>query len=568
LRIFLYFALFQLICMNLLIANPNSNPQDPHAAIYQEELYPSASKCASCHYGIYEEWRASAHAYASLSPVFHKFEQAISSLSNGTIGTFCMRCHASVSTTINEPREAPMWERLQVSREGITCITCHRVSQEYYKENGERRIEPGPIEAPMYGPFDDQDLKKIIDQKQHGDRRIHQTAIKFEQLSQSEACVSCHQVAVAGIKLEVVWDQYQASPAKEKNISCQDCHMAKIPGDYTSGYDEAPPAIIKGVSTPKKKHANHAFVGPGYSIVHPGIFPHNPEAQSFTMQQWLSFDHRAGWGSDAFEDALASGSIQVNFPTEWANKDQRQMANRIIEQNLKTLEKRKKQRKEVLEHSIELNGPFFDQNEVKTDEALSFYYEVTNQNIGHNLPSGSLGAQPELWLNVSLVDPDQKVIWESGHLDSIGDMCDLHSMDVLNGILPEDKDLFNLQTKFLVTNLKGTDREAYLPVNFDIDQIPMIRPATVPTTVMNHPPFVRMEGRSLAPLKTRKANYHVPSSLIKKPGKYILSARMRSRAEPIYFMKFIGATDEMIKSMNEGIVDLHSYSVEFTVQAK
>ena len=35
-----------------------------------------------------------------------------------------------------------------------------------------------------------------------------------------------------------------------------------------------------------------------------------------------------------------------------------------------------------------------------------------------------------------------------------------------------------------------------LPVNVDFDQLPFIRPAAQPTSVINHPPFIRMEGHS------------------------------------------------------------------------
>ena len=41
---------------------------------------------------------------------------------------------------------------------------------------------------------------------------------------------------------------------------------------------------------PGRKHANHRFIGPGYSIAHPGIFPHNPNAQAFSIKEWLQFD--------------------------------------------------------------------------------------------------------------------------------------------------------------------------------------------------------------------------------------------------------------------------------------
>ena len=106
----------------------------------------------------------------------------------------------------------------------------------------------------------------------------------------------------------------------------------------------------------------------------------------------------------------------------------------------------------------------------------------------------------------------------------------------------------------------------YLPVNFDVDQLPFLRPASQPTTVINHPPFVRMEGRSLPPLSSRDADYSVPGKLIKQPGTYKLAIRMRSRAEPIYFMRFVGATKEMERAMNEWMLDIDAYTVEFEVK--
>ena len=106
----------------------------------------------------------------------------------------------------------------------------------------------------------------------------------------------------------------------------------------------------------------------------------------------------------------------------------------------------------------------------------------------------------------------------------------------------------------------------YLPINFDFDQLPHIRPPGVPTTVLNHPPFIRMEGRSLPPLGSRKVRYKIPGSLLTKPGTYKLQSRMRSRAEPIYFMKFVGATLDMEQAINEWMIDLHPHAVEFEVK--
>ena len=41
---------------------------------------------------------------------------------------------------------------------------------------------------------------------------------------------------------------------------------------------------------------------------------------------------------------------------------------------------------------------------------------------------------------------------------------------------------------------------------------------------------------------------------------------MRSRAEPIYFMRFVGATKEMERAMNEWMLDIDAYTVEFEVK--
>lgn len=551
---------------------------EAHARVLEQDLYPSAARCGECHKRIYDEWRVSNHAYAGISPMFHKFEQKITELAP-SIGTFCVRCHMSVSTALGEPRDLPLWKRKPVSREGVTCITCHRVSEEYGKANGERRIVPGDIHQPVYGNIGGEGVSEVVknagrynvatDDKSRG-TKIHVQGVKFEQLSKSEFCVSCHQVAVnLGIKLEVVWDQYRASPAAAKGVTCQDCHMGKEPGK-PAGYAKGPAAdgMRNGKTlNPERKHSDHSFFGPGYPITHPGVFPHhNTEGtEDWTMEKWLKFDYRAKWGSDEFEQALDAGKVKVQFPDDWSDAEDRKKAWSVVEENLRLLEKKKDDRRRVMENGLRIDGPFFA-SAARPGDALRFSYRVTNTDDGHNLPSGSLGAQPELWLNVALIGPDGKRVWESGHLDSAGDMADLHSLDVRAGKMARDSQLFNLQTKFLTTNVKGTEREMYLPVNLDGDQLPFLRPPGQPVTVLNHPPGVRMEQRSLPPLGTRVADYSVPAEAMAKPGKYKLAVRMRSRAEPIYFMRFVGATSDMERAMNEWMLDIHPYTVEFEVK--
>lgn len=550
---------------------------DPHLEIYSRDAYPSAQECAACHEQLYDEWASSSHAYASISPMFHKFEDTINKLSQGTVGYFCLRCHAPVATTMGLRRDQAIWDGPKVFREGVTCVACHRVKTPYGKVNGQRRIEPGPVTDPVYGGSDGMGVAtankyseffktKTSEESKTPGQLIHRRSIKFEEITKSTFCASCHQVAVQpGIKLEVVWDQYRDSPAYRQGITCQECHMGKEPG-LAEGYTYGPAAVIDDkVVNPERKHSNHVFYGPGYSIAHPGLFPHTKEADRWKVNEWLLFDWRSGWGTEEFEDALDDGEIVAYFPEVWQEADDRYDARDIVTDNLKKLEYKRDLRRQLLENGSKLDGPFFD-GDPQIGRPLPFHFCVTNTNSGHNMPSGSLGAQPQLWLNTVLIGPNGDRLWESGYLDSNGDLCDLHSLDVAQRLVPLDKQLFNLQSKFLTTNVKGTDREMYLPINVDVDQLPFLRPAAQPVTVLNHPPGIRMEGHSIPPLGSRKAKYVIPRDLMQQPGIYRISVRMRSRAEPIYFMRFCNSTPEMERMMNEWICDFHVHSVTFEVR--
>jgi len=577
------FIFFILLLAELGLAIGQEIPQplpenNPDANALADKLYPSAKVCGQCHPRQYAQWSLSSHAYANLSPMFNKFEQKINDLSQGTINSFCVRCHASVGTALGERRDISWSGRSAAAREGITCVTCHRVGEAYGKVNAARRITPGDIHEPVFGPFDTQGVLKAIGNARRyqilvssdepdkpGYVRIHQQAIQSDLIVKPEFCVTCHQVQVhPGIKLETVWEEYRASPAAKEGITCQDCHMSTSPGQ-PSGYAKGPAAIVNGLTVnDDRKLSDHTFTGPGYPISHPGLFPLSMGESAFTPEQWLKFDYRAAWGSEDFENKVTAAPGSFSFPPEWQKPADRKAAWQTVQSNLAQWNHRKEERVKLLENGSHLDGPFF-QSRPEVGKAFSFEYKLTNLNKGHNLPSGSLGAQPELWLDVALLDPDGKRIWESGYVDSNGDIADFQSFDVQAGKIPLDNQLFSMQAKFITTNLKGTDREMYLPINLDFDQLPFIRPGSTPASVLNHPPNVRMEKRSIPPLASRAAKYKVPGNLLTKAGTYRLAVRLRGRTEPIYFMTFVGATTDMKRSENEWATDTHAYAVEVDV---
>lgn len=550
------------------------NGRDPHADLWTEDCYPSAESCRACHPVQYEQWRASGHAYATVSPMFNRFEQAVTELTEGTVGSFCVRCHSPVQTQLKLPRTTSVLEAPPVVREGVTCIACHRINEHYWRSNGDRRIEPGNIHAPVNGGrggagvreaiANANELKLKLDPSDKGPgQSIHLQGRFFKPLTNSDLCVSCHQVAVhPGIWLEVVHAQYRSGPAAKRGVTCQQCHMGAIPGKPL-GYDSDYIAYLGDKPFgEKRKQSNHMFWGPGFSIAHPGIFPHNPKAKQYTPREWLAFDYRAGWGTEAFENSLVGNE---SFPPPWDTTDDRRDGRKVIDANLAKLMQKRAAAIQTVEGGLKIVGPHFDRQPT-AGRRLKFSYQICNISEGHNLPTGSLGAQPQLWLNVALIDPDGCRVWESGYLDRHGDLADMHSVDVATHRVSRDKDLFNLQTKFLINNVRGTDREAALPLNFSLDQLVFLRPGAVPVSVLNHPPLIRMEAHSIPPLDSRTASYTVPAGALKKKGAYRLSVRMRSRTEPIYFMRQIDSTPDMIHRMLESTLDLHPSSHTFLVR--
>ena len=557
-------------------AKSGAAKKDPHEDLWTESMYPSAETCKKCHPAHYEEWRGSSHSYSVISPMFTRFEQAMQLYTRGTVGHFCMRCHSPVGTQLEIPRDSSLLDAPKVVREGVTCIACHRVNEHYWRgSNGDRRIEPGDIHQPVNTGGNGRgaaeaiaradELKLKLSPHDTGPGQAMHNGVRFfEPLTNSDVCVSCHQVAVhPGIYLEVVHGQYRAGPAAKRGVTCQMCHMGAVPGKAL-GYEEGHIAEISGKPYGKpRRRSNHNFWGPAVPIAHPGIFPHNPDAHRYTPRQWMSFDYRAGWGTEEFEKHV---NDDMAFPPPWDTTDDRRDARKIVEANMLKIQEKKESAIITYEAGVHISKPIFYE-QPKPGRGLKIGFKVSNKSDGHNMPTASLGAQPQLWLNVALINPEGKRVWESGYLDRNGDLADMHSIEVAKGRIHPDKDLFNLQTKFLINNgLRGTDREAALPINFSFDQLPFLRPGAVPITVLNHPPFIRMEAHSIPPLDHKIAKYNIPASAFSQPGPYRISVRMRERLEPIYFMRQINSTPDMIRRMNENILDLRPASYTFWVK--
>ncbi len=554
-RIRLLAAAFSALVLTLFLVAPQAmtQPEDAeneapksadedHAALFLENRFPAATTCATCHPDHYREWSVSAHAYAQMSPVFNAMQGTVLKITNGTNGDFCIRCHTPVGMNLGEPEFMSNIDRHPTSREGITCIVCHRVNQAYGKLNGRLAIIEGDIFEPVYGPKGGDELARVIasgdyrvnTERGRAGRSIHTEAEKFFQLSTSGFCGTCHDVnLVNGFRLEEAFSEFKNSPAAKDGVSCQDCHMGTKPG-VASGYAEAPAALVGGKPTIPRKRTDHMFIGPDFSVIHPGIFPHNPQASELaTIREWLAFDVTAGWGTDEFEDEVPD---DYEFPERWRSADDRYDARDILSDNLALLEEAHHARRKVLQAGYQLG----EMKALQADEqrGLTFKVEVRNATPGHGVPTG-FDAERLVFLRVTVSDREGTVIFRSGDLDPNGDVRDLHSLYVHNGELPRDKQLLSLQSRFLTRMVRGGEREQVLALNFSPDPLPFLRPSTSSTILTGRPLGARKHKQGIPPGDSVWGHYKVPAQDLTGNGPYKARVQLVAGMIPVNLLNEI-----------------------------
>ena len=517
--------------------------------------YPSAATCKRCHPDQYRQWSMSPHAYAQMSPIFNAMQGTVIKLTNGTNGDFCIRCHSPAGMAQSEPLFTANFNRSQTAREGITCVVCHRTNKAYGKISGRMAIVPGSVVDPVYGPTGNKGLLKVLANPQDyevvtktlGARPdcpecgpnttpIHADAVDFFQLDTSGFCGTCHDVLfINGFRLEEAFSSYKNSPAARRGVSCQDCHMGKTPGK-AEGYSAGPVVRLvgeHGIEIIRDKVTNHTFAGPDHSIIHPGLYPHQPfdEVQSQVPairhpQDWLAFRYREGWGTAEFERHVKATD---EFPDPWTTREARFQGRDFLERQLDLLREYFAQRKQILQAGYQI-GEITTQK-VST-RGIQFKVEIKNATDGHQVPTGFI-AERVLFLRVIVRDATGTQIFKSGDLDPNGDLRDLHSHYVHDGKLPLDPFLFNLQSKFITRNNRGGEQEQVLALNFSGDPLLFARPAPLATTLTGQPRGSRIHRQTIPPLRSRWAQYKVKRSALTGKGPYTAKIQLIAGMVPI-----------------------------------
>ena len=305
-------------------------------------------------------------------------------------------------------------------------------------------------------------------------RAIHGKAEKFFPLSNSGFCGTCHDVnLVNGFRLEEAFSEFKTSPAAKAGVSCQDCHMGTEPG-VPRATREGPAAVVGGKPTRTRKITNHMFIGPDYSVIHPGHLSaqhqgrrarHHPPVADLRPRGRLGHRRVRGRRAGGLRVSRALGSA-----------DDRYDARDIMTDNQELLAEAHRQRQ--TDPARRLPAAATSRcGEPEPKKGLVFQVEVANGTDGHDVPTG-FDAERLVFLRVTVTDRRARWSSDPGDLDPNGDVRDLHSLYVHNGELPLDKHLFSLQSRFVTRMVRGGEREQVLAVNYSPDPLPFLRPST------------------------------------------------------------------------------------------
>ena len=479
-------------------------PQDCSPRRLLEIDFPSAKECRVCHPRQYEQWSRSMHAYAAHSPMFEAFNLTLIERTSGTIGTFCSRCHMPLGTALGENGSRRSVHRSRLSMEGITCVACHRQARPYYKANARVAVQPGKLlETCIYGPFND---PASLEQRTHpAGGRAHLKSAAF--------CGACHDVtSPEGVRLEEAFSEWQNSPAARRGITCQHCHMGPVQGrpifDHQRPLGRA--AEVPGVDPeliPLRHLTDHTFAGPDYSLLPDTEFPHKLD--------WMyEIDYR-----------------EYDRLTPYQQKT----LNDLRRKNRRQLRTADEKRYELLKNAARI--ALFAPQTARPGERIMLRVNVQSLVEGHSFPTG-FTAERQVWVELTVWDPQGRPVFRSGDLDANGDLRDAHSHEVKSGAISHDRFLLNFQNEFVALTNRGTERGVVLPVNRHLAPLSIVRPATGLSASFGRPPVFRLARGSLPPLG--KASQRYPVRLPPCAGAYHVTARLNFRHLPPTLLDHIG----------------------------
>jgi Cytochrome c554 and c-prime len=194
----------------------SSQPQQPGNLTREELLDPQS--CQRCHQEQYADWAGSMHAYSSQDPVMRAMNKRGQRETNGTLGKFCVNCHAPMAVREGATTDGLNLDQVPQKLRGVTCFFCHAtVSVDGTHDNPLKLGDDGVMYASISDP--------VARERVHG--AAYSPLLDRNRADSAAACGACHDiVAPHGGFIERTFSEWKESAfATATGTTCGQCHM-------------------------------------------------------------------------------------------------------------------------------------------------------------------------------------------------------------------------------------------------------------------------------------------------------------------------------------------------------
>lgn len=197
-----------------------TNPQEDLKSKYSLKDFESAKKCASCHPGIYEQWKQSmmSQAYTHHWDEIEYFDLAVAhaaakpELKDVVDG--CNGCHTPMAF-MSGPFPPPRPSENSIVNESVSCEVCHLIQEAQVDppHNFSYLIKPGMTKFAGRTPLVESPAHKI------STNNFFRT---------TEFCGNCHnEKNPYGVWVKSTQLEWKDGPYSKEGVMCHDCHMPK-----------------------------------------------------------------------------------------------------------------------------------------------------------------------------------------------------------------------------------------------------------------------------------------------------------------------------------------------------
>ena len=387
-----------------------SSAQTNTGNIIPSNFFMDSEGCGNCHKEIYQQWKSSAHHFASFNNQFYRKSIEYMQDVAGTRPTkWCAACHDH-AVFFNGRFDKPIKEQIDTpeAQAGLGCMSCHAIVHVgSTMGNSDFTVEYPPLHD--IAASKNRYLQAIDYFITYLNPEPHRRTFLKPFMKESEFCAACHKVHLDIPVNNYRWvrgfndyDNWQASGVSgqgarsfyypKETSACADCHMAQVdsrdPGNrngkiHSHRFAAANTALAHVNNDAVQMQATEKFLKSGFITV--DIFAVSPAEETNTGNQMV----RRAEGPQANTTFASGEETDVTAPAVIRDVGR-------------------------ISAPIDASGTAIEPGTTARVDVV-----VRTRKIGHFFPGGTVDAF-DIWLELQACDADGKVIYWSGGVEDGG----------------------------------------------------------------------------------------------------------------------------------------------------